>query len=129
MKFEFSDKVKDLQRRLQAFMDEHIYPNEARYHHEIEQNRWQPVKVIEELKPKARAAGLWNLFLPHDENGAGLTNLNLGSLTATNGWALTGNAGTDPTNNFIGTTDNKDLNFRVFNRARRHQPRRRSPRQ
>jgi acyl-CoA dehydrogenase len=56
-------------------MDEHIYPNEARYHHEIEQNRWQPLKVIEELKPKARAAGLWNLFLPHDENGAGLTNL------------------------------------------------------
>jgi acyl-CoA dehydrogenase len=56
-------------------MDEHIYPNEARYHQEIEQNRWQPVKVIEELKPKARAAGLWNLFLPHDDHGAGLTNL------------------------------------------------------
>jgi acyl-CoA dehydrogenase len=67
--------VKDFQQRLVAFMDEHIYPNEARYHHEIQQNRWQPVQVIEELKPKARAAGLWNLFLPHDENGAGLNNL------------------------------------------------------
>ena len=75
MNFEHSSKVKDFQQRLVAFMDEHIYPNEARYHHEIDQNRWQPVKVIEELKPKARAVGLWNLFLPHDENGAGLTNL------------------------------------------------------
>ncbi len=75
MNFDHSSKVKDFQARLVAFMDEHIYPNEARYHHEIERNRWKPVQVIEDLKPKARAAGLWNLFLPHDENGAGLTNL------------------------------------------------------
>lgn len=75
MNFDHSSKVKDFQARLVAFMDEHIYPNEARYHNEIEQNRWKPVQVIEDLKPKARAAGLWNLFLPHDENGAGLTNL------------------------------------------------------
>ncbi len=75
MNFDHSSKVKDFQQRLVAFMNEHIYPNEARYHHEIEKNRWQPVKIIEELKPRARSAGLWNLFLPHDENGAGLTNL------------------------------------------------------
>ena len=75
MKFEFSDKVKDLQRRLQAFMDEHVYPNEQRHHDEVERNRWLPTQVIEELKPKARAAGLWNLFLPDSEHGAGLTNL------------------------------------------------------
>jgi acyl-CoA dehydrogenase len=75
MNFDHSSKVKDFERRLVAFMDEHIYPNEARYHTEIEQDRWQPLKVIEELKPKARAAGLWNLFLPHDDHGAGLTNL------------------------------------------------------
>jgi acyl-CoA dehydrogenase len=75
MNFDHSSKVKDFQQRLVAFMDEHIYPNEARYHHEIEQDRWQPVKVIEKLKPKARAVGLWNLFLPHDAHGAGLTNL------------------------------------------------------
>src|SRR5437773_9137439 len=63
MNFEFSDKVKDLQKRLAAFMDEHIYPNEARYHqHTNGPDRWQPVPVIEELKAKARAAGLWNLF-------------------------------------------------------------------
>jgi acyl-CoA dehydrogenase len=75
MNFSFSSKVKDLQRRLQVFMDEHIYPNEQRYHDEIERNRWSPPSVIEELKPKARAAGLWNLFLPDREHGAGLTNL------------------------------------------------------
>jgi acyl-CoA dehydrogenase len=75
MNFEHSSKVQEFQQRLVAFMDEHIYPNEARYHHEIEANPWQPVKVIEELKPKARAAALWNLFLPHDDHGAGLTNL------------------------------------------------------
>ena len=75
MNFEFSDKVKELQQRLRAFMDEHIYPNERRFNGEIERNRWTPTRVIEELKPKARAAGLWNLFLPNDENGAGLTNL------------------------------------------------------
>jgi acyl-CoA dehydrogenase len=75
MDFTFSSKVKDLQRRLQAFMDEHIYPNEQRFYDEIERNRWSPARAIEELKPKARAAGLWNLFLPDDANGAGLTNL------------------------------------------------------
>lgn len=75
MRLESSDKVKDLERRLLAFMDEHIYPNEQRFHDEVERNRWTPTKVIEELKPKARAAGLWNLFLPDSEYGAGLTNL------------------------------------------------------
>src|SRR5579859_1251451 len=75
MNFDFSDKTKDLQRRLQAFMDEHVYPNEQRLESEIERNRWKPAPVIEELKPKARAAGLWNLFLPESEDGAGLTNL------------------------------------------------------
>ncbi len=75
MRFESTDKVKDLERRLRAFMDEHIYPNEQRFHDEVERSRWTPTKVIEELKPKARAAGLWNLFLPDSEFGAGLTNL------------------------------------------------------
>ncbi len=76
MEFEFTDKVKDLQKKLQGFMDQHIYPNEQRFIDEIDQgDRWQPSRVIEELKPKARAAGLWNLFLPEDEHGAGLTNL------------------------------------------------------
>jgi acyl-CoA dehydrogenase len=75
MNFDYTDKVKSLQQRLRAFMDEHIYPNEKRFYQEIENDRWAPTKVIEELKPKARAAGLWNLFLPDDDQGAGLTNL------------------------------------------------------
>jgi len=75
MNFDYTDKVKALLGRLRAFMDEHIYPNEKRFYQEIESDRWSPARVIEELKPKARAAGLWNLFLPDDENGAGLTNL------------------------------------------------------
>jgi acyl-CoA dehydrogenase len=75
MNFEFSEKTKELQRRLLAFMNEHVYPNEQRYFDEIERNRWKPTRTIEDLKPKARAAGLWNLFLPDSEDGAGLTNL------------------------------------------------------
>jgi len=75
MSFEFSAKSKDLQKRLTAFMDEHIYPNEQRFHDEIAANRWSPTRIIEELKPKARSAGLWNLFLPESEYGAGLSNL------------------------------------------------------
>ena len=76
MHFEHTPKVKELQAKVSAFMAEHIYPNEKRWHEEINAgDRWQPTKVVEELKPKARAAGLWNLFLPDREHGAGLTNL------------------------------------------------------
>ncbi|HET9532187.1 MAG TPA: acyl-CoA dehydrogenase [Blastocatellia bacterium] len=76
MYFEFSDKVKELQKRLQAFMDEHIYSNEETFRRQInEGDRWQPTAVVEQLKQKAKAEGLWNLFLPESEYGAGLTNL------------------------------------------------------
>ena len=76
MNFDFSPKVKDLQNKVQSFMDAHIYPNEQRYLEEASTgDRWQPSRIIEELKPKARAIGLWNLFLPESEDGAGLTNL------------------------------------------------------
>jgi acyl-CoA dehydrogenase len=76
MEFEFSPKVKDLQKRVTAFMEEHVYPGESKYkEHREGRDRWLPVPIIEELKPKARAAGLWNLFLPTSEHGAGLTNL------------------------------------------------------
>jgi acyl-CoA dehydrogenase len=75
MDFELSAKTKELQRRLQSFMDVHVYPNERRFHEEIERDRWKPTRIVEELKSKARQERLWNLFLPHDENGAGLTNL------------------------------------------------------
>jgi acyl-CoA dehydrogenase len=75
MTFEFSEKTRELQKRLQRFMDEFTYPNEHRFDEEVERDRWKPTKIVEELKPKARAAGLWNLFLPDDSEGAGLTNL------------------------------------------------------
>ncbi len=76
MHFAYSEKVQELQKKLTAFMDQHIYPNEQIYHRQIKEgDRWEPVPIIEELKPKARAAGLWNLFLPDPEWGAGLTNL------------------------------------------------------
>ena len=75
MDFALGEKVRELQGRLLEFMDQYIYPNEQRFYQEVERNRWSPTRVIEELKPKARAAGLWNLFLPDKEHGAGLTNL------------------------------------------------------
>jgi acyl-CoA dehydrogenase len=75
MTFEVSEKTKKLQQRLQAFMDSHVSPNEEKFQAEIALARWKPTRIVEELKAKARHEGLWNLFLPHDENGAGLTNL------------------------------------------------------
>jgi acyl-CoA dehydrogenase len=75
MLFEVSAKTEDLRRRLTAFMDEHIYPNEPAFHLEkAEGDRWQPTRIVEALKRQARSAGLWNLFLPESEYGAGLTN-------------------------------------------------------
>ena len=73
MNFEYSAKVRELQKRLSDFMDENIYPNENAYHEEINSgDRWQPLELIEKLKEKAKSEGLWNLFLPEV---SGLTNL------------------------------------------------------
>src|SRR5438876_3730319 len=75
MDFDYSPKVMELQARLRAFMEAHVYPNEQRFDDEVGQgDRWQPTRLIEELKAKAKAVGLWNLFLPASERGAGLTN-------------------------------------------------------
>ena len=75
MILEFTEKTRELQKRLAAFMDQHIYPNEQKFHEQIAASRWTPTAIVEELKVKARAEGLWNLFLPESERGAGLTNL------------------------------------------------------
>jgi acyl-CoA dehydrogenase len=73
MNFEYSTKTRELQKRLRRFMDENVYSNESRYHEEINAgDRWQPLRLIEELKVMAKAANLWNLFLPE---ASGLTNL------------------------------------------------------
>ena len=79
MDFNYSPRTIDLQTRVRTFMDEHIYPAETAVLEELQANtaagkRWTPLQVIEQLKPKARDAGLWNLFLPESEYGAGLTN-------------------------------------------------------
>lgn len=93
MDFQYSDKVKTLQARLTQFMTEFVYPNEQVFFGEIEANRaagnaWIPTKIVEELKQKARAAGLWNLFLPQSELGAGLTNLEYAPLCEIMGRAV-----------------------------------------
>ena len=75
MNFEYSNKVKDLQDKLTNFMNEHVYKNEAVYKEEVEKGgRWCVPKVMEDMKSKAKAQGLWNLFLPESDLGAGLTN-------------------------------------------------------
>lgn len=76
MNFEYSEKTQELIARVSAFMDEHIYPNEQRFIDEVNTgDRWEHTAVVEELKVKAKELGLWNLFLPESEHGAGLTNL------------------------------------------------------
>ncbi len=90
MDFQYSDKVKGLITKLEAFMDEHIYPNEQAFldHLETTDNRWSTHPIIEALKPKAKAAGLWNLFLPDPEHGAGLNNLEYAPLAEIMGRCL-----------------------------------------
>ncbi|MBL8293184.1 MAG: acyl-CoA dehydrogenase [Bryobacterales bacterium] len=75
MNFSYSARVEELRGRLLSFMDEHVYPNERLYQQQVAAGGFGPVPVVEELKKKARAAGLWNLFLPESEYGAGLTNV------------------------------------------------------
>ncbi|MFN8822822.1 MAG: acyl-CoA dehydrogenase family protein [Betaproteobacteria bacterium] len=80
MDFEYSAKVRELQARVDGFMQEHVFPNERRFADEVEENtrrgaRWTPTRIVEDLKARARAAGLWNLFLPASGHGAGLTNV------------------------------------------------------
>jgi acyl-CoA dehydrogenase len=76
MDFEYSARTRELATRVEAFMREHVYPDEQRHAREVaEGDRWQPIRLVEELKAKARAQGLWNLFLPQSPSGAGLSNL------------------------------------------------------
>jgi acyl-CoA dehydrogenase len=74
MEFEYSPKTREWMERLNAFMDQYIYPNEARYYQEVAEGRFWP-SIVEDLKPIAKSQGLWNLFLPETEYGAGLSNV------------------------------------------------------
>jgi acyl-CoA dehydrogenase len=77
MNFDYSEKVQELREELMQFMDEHVYPNEKTYHEQLNaaESRWTVPPIMEELKEKAKAQDLWNLFLPDSDLGAGLTNL------------------------------------------------------
>src|SRR3954453_18496846 len=75
MDFGLTPRVQELQRQVTAFMEERVYPSEPVLHHQVLASRWTQPAIIEELKAEARARGLWNLFLPHHELGAGLSNL------------------------------------------------------
>ena len=76
MDFAYSDKVRELQMRVQEFMDTQITPNEVLYYQQVEEGgRWCVPPILDALKARAKQAGLWNLFLPESERGAGLTNL------------------------------------------------------
>src|SRR5262245_7473211 len=75
MSFEPTARARELRERLAAFMAGHVYPNEGRHQEQLQSDRWQPPPLLEGLKARARAAGLWNLFLPESEHGRGLTNL------------------------------------------------------
>lgn len=93
MNFDYSDKTKALIAKMEAFMDKHVYPNEATYNQQMQDfgaNRWQIPAIVEELKVKAREADLWNMFLPNSERGPGLTNLEyapLAEITGRVGWS------------------------------------------
>jgi len=92
MDFEYSGRTKELKARVEVFMDEHIYPSERVYYDQVYQsdNRWIEPPILEKLKENARAQGLWNLFLPESDLGAGLTNLEYAPLCETMGrvhWA------------------------------------------
>ena len=74
--FQVSTRAKETYQKLRGFMEAHVYPNEQLFHQQIDEgDRWQPVPVMEQLKARAKGEGLWNLFLPESEHGAGLTNL------------------------------------------------------
>lgn len=89
MNFDYSDKTEQLLAQVREFMIEHIYPNEAEMFAQIDDgDRWSPYPLLEELKEKAKAAGLWNLFLPESELGAGLTNLEYAPLCEEMGRSL-----------------------------------------
>ena len=90
MNFDHTQKVLELREQLESFMDEFVYPNEGAYHEQVEtsEDRWSTPPIMEELKERARSAGLWNLFLPDSEYGAGLTNLEYAPLCEVMGRSL-----------------------------------------
>ncbi|NNC78003.1 MAG: acyl-CoA dehydrogenase [Woeseiaceae bacterium] len=92
MDFEHSPKVRELSEQVARFMDEHVYPAEATYYQQVDENNWATPPIMQELKKKARAQGLWNLFLPRDygDLSPGLTNLEYAPLAEIMGRSMIG---------------------------------------
>ncbi len=123
MDFDYSPKVRQLQQRVTAFMEEHVYPAEERFEAEMAAfraagNPWQPAPVIEDLKAKARAAGLWNLFLPESDHGAGLTNVEYAPLAEIMGRS---HIGSEPFNCSAPDTGNMETLVRYATREQQQQ--------
>src|SRR5471032_2738433 len=113
MDFAYSPKVQELRERVTAFMDAYVYPAEPVFEQQVaEGDRWQPTAIMEELKLKAKAEGLWNLFLPESELGAGLTNLEYAPLAEIMGRSL---LGPEPFNCSAPDTGNMEVLVRYAN--------------
>lgn len=119
MDFAYSPKVQELRERVTAFMETHVYPAEAVFEQQVnEGDRWQPTAIMEELKAKAKAEGLWNLFLPESELGAGLTNTEYAPLAEIMGSSL---IGAEPFNCAAPDTGNMEVLVRYANEAQKEQ--------
>ncbi len=113
MDFAYSPKVQELRERVTAFMDTYVYPAEPVFERQVsEGDRWQPTAIMEELKAKAKAEGLWNLFLPESELGAGLSNLEYAPLAEIMGRSL---LGPEPFNCSAPDTGNMEVLVRYAN--------------
>ena len=111
MDFAYSPKVQELRERVTAFMDAYVYPAEPVFERQVsEGDRWQPTAIMEELKARAKAEGLWNLFLPESELGAGLTNLEYAPLAEIMGRSL---LGPEPFNCSAPDTGNMEVLVRI----------------
>jgi acyl-CoA dehydrogenase len=119
MDFAYSPKVQQLRERVTAFMDTHVYPAEAVFDQQVATgDRWQPTAIMDELKAKAKAEGLWNLFLPDSEQGFGLTNLEYAPLAEIMGRSL---LGPEPFNCSAPDTGNMEVLVRYANEAQKKQ--------
>ena len=119
MDFADSPKVQELRERVTAFMEAYVYPAEAVFEEQVnEGDRWQPTAIMEELKAKAKAEGLWNLFLPESEYGAGLTNMEYAPLAEIMGRSL---IGAEPFNCSAPDTGNMETLVRYASEAQKKQ--------
>ena len=119
MDFAYSPKVQALRERVTAFMDTHVYPAEVIFEQQVaEGDRWQPTAIMEDLKRRAKAEGLWNLFLPESQAGAGLSNLEYAPLAEIMGRSM---LGSEPFNCSAPDTGNMEVLVRYASESQKQQ--------